>query len=1282
MNGQVNGVGGLYFIDYLDEMKNTNSSVYEIAQLYDDNTENESNNSQLVKSKEKVCVYNKKYLSNCENANKVLKTNPVISREFYLLAQKIYTQYKKLFDEAEYFYESDLMELDKTTEEACFNLVLCRMKDVKKKVSEIEKQIAHKCEGILIKTDFQQVVTNIKDIEDNNVYPFSCINLKERLEKVDATFVHTFEFIETTQPNINSICDKIDAFNLECKTKKEMLNKVNKDYLYNIDMIQVNIQTNPVISREYYLEAQKIYIQYKKLFDEAEYFYENDLIKLDRTIEEECFNLIIARMKNVSKRKAKMVKNIANNIDGNKLKNDFQNVIETLASIENETYYPFSCNTLRDRLVQTNPKNEEVFNFVETTQPQLDAICEKINTINLQKKIENDRLEKEKKEKEEAEEAERQLMAKKIFEYNNEGYYLENLANFLEREFSHESPSFIHPYSKIAVIVKQAYLFTKTFVSVDNKDILRIKSLYENINKITLENKFSFDEIILLLGAESATYYSEHRYKQYHPKFDAVVHKTKFEKIIKLLENNKRDTKELKKKFMLARSKDKKPEEIEKENALLDYREVNFQSHFKNYFTEDNEDENPEMVTLMKKYFNFCYNGNYTFTDKNIEIVNHLKKDFLEKLETVFGLQEEGYYDEAKNSLKDALIAKINLVEFLDFENITSQREKLWRTCQFVIKMEKILYSLGVAFEFFDLKYSELPKVLQDEIKLYNSVMLIKACSVVQYFRFMNTLDNVHQVYLNYNNNLVLKLQSVIRTLATQDYDITHDPIVTEYVRQSMNETVVDKNNLVLYESESKYTENMLNMYKPILSDGVSLTSSKNKLFTLNAVSQFLLSNYAFFDEVIEFSRNVNATLLNKENFGFIPNIFNLITSTVAIVNRTPQSDDIWIKCPRYRWDYESHFTEEIKSIWTMEVKMAYNYRVLLTNTNYSIVNYLLCKNWSSQYEYNILMINTITDLDSKPNFDFKTNENECYRTHMRWIVNNFGITESKRNYEIQLKSCVNAISGIISFAGYQLDRPKVFPSLNYFGASVPICKYTDHLTTSEIETKIDSTMFVETFRVYFERMKEQERYYKQNSIMSNAIFEFLRDRIGQNFKEICVTNIEGLSNDFMKERYDQFVGIYADCVTLNNDDESFVVNKTVNGFEVKAKLGENAVGNRLTFNYVFNKKYDKMGLSFDHGKCVKNENNVFVWTYKDYKAFDHTEELNYQFEQKDINLPKDLIVMISYIGKMELYYDLINKKVEEDIKHERMVNEHNRIQEMERLERERILWQHGITFF
>ncbi|ELP84102.1 hypothetical protein EIN_502150 [Entamoeba invadens IP1] len=354
-----------------------------------------------------------------------------------------------------------------------------------------------------------------------------------------------------------------------------------------------------------------------------------------------------------------------------------------------------------------------------------------------------------------------------------------------------------------------------------------------------------------------------------------------------------------------------------------------------------------------------------------------------------------------------------------------------------------------------------------------------------------------------------------------------------------------------------------------------------------------------------------------------------------------------------------------------MEVKMAYNYRVLLINTNYSIVNYLLCKNWSSQYEYNILMINTETDGYSKPNFNFKANDDYVNETHMRWIVDNFGKTESKRNYEIQMKSCVNAISGIISFAGYQLDRPKVFPSLNYFGASVPICKYTEHLTASEIETKIDSTMFVETFRVYFERMREQERYYKQNSIMSNAIFEILRDRIGQNFKEICVTNIEGLSNDFMKERYDQFVGIYADCVTLNNDDESFVVNKTVNGFEVKAKLGENAVGNRLTFNYVFNKKYDKMGLSFDHGKCVKNENNVFVWTYKDYKAFDHTEELNYQFEQKDINLPKDLIVMISYIGKMELYYDLINKKVEEDIKHERMVNEHNRIQEMERLERE-----------
>ncbi|ELP87637.1 protein MLP1, putative [Entamoeba invadens IP1] len=1111
MNGQVNGVDGLYFVDYLDEMKNTNSSVCEIAQLYDDNVKNEGGHTILVKNREKANDNNKLYGAYITNIENSLHSNPVKAREYYLEAQKIYTQNKKLFDEAEYFYESDLVELDKTIEEACFSLI----------VSKAEYA---------------------------------------------SEWMYTFN----------------DEVAQECESKKVRIG--------------------------------------------------------------------------------------------------FKNVTETLALIENETYYPFSCNTLRDRLVQTNPKYEEVFNFVETTQPQLDAICERLDSINLKKKIERDRLKKEKREKEEAEEAERQLMAMKVLEKNNEGLYLENLANFLEREFSHESPSFIHPYSKIAVIVKQAYLFTKTFVSVDNKDILRIKSLYENINKITLENNFSFDEIILLLGAESATYYSENRYSDQHDIFNNTIHKTKFEKIIKLLENNKRDTKELKKKFMLARSKDKKPEEIEKENALMDYREINFQSHFKNYFTEDNEDENPEMVTLMKKYFNFCYNGNYTFTDKNIEIVNHLKKDFLEKLETVFGLQEEGYYDEAKNSLKDALIAKINLVEFLDFENITNDDEKLFKTSEFILKMKKILYSLGVAFEFFDLKYSDLPKVLQDEIKLYNSVMMIKACSVVQYVKFMNTLDNVHQVYLNYNNNLVLKLQSVIRTLATQDYDITHDPIVTEYVRQSMTETVVDKNNLVLYESESKYTENMLNMYKPILSDGVSLTSSKNKLFTLNAVSQFLLSNYAFFDEVTEFSRNVNATLLNKENFGFIPNIFNLITSTVAIVNRTPQSDVSFIKSYNYSYKYKSHFTEEIESLEKMEEKMSYNYRVLLINTNYSIVNYLLCKNWSSQYEYNILMINTETDGYSKPNFDFKANDDYVNETHMKWIFDNFGMNSNKRNYEIQLKSCVNAISGIISFAGYQLDRPKVFPSLNYFGAAVPICKYTEHLSTHEVENKINSSVFVETFKDHLNWLLTQKNLYEQNSIMSNAIFDLLKTRVTKCFEEICLPPLNILKTNYEKKRYDQFVGIYADCVTLSGNDESFEVTKTPSGFEVKAKLPGNAIGNHLTFKYIFNKMYDKMNLVFDHGKCVKNENNVFVWTYKDYKAFDHTEELNHQFDQKDINLPKDLIVMISYIGKMEIHYPLIEQKVQDDINNERMMEENDRIREMQRRDTERLLWEHKIS--
>ncbi|ELP87984.1 sporulation-specific protein, putative, partial [Entamoeba invadens IP1] len=1122
------GVNDLHYQDYIEQMKTINKKVEDVLVVFNQFAHNNEESVDLIGERQTMLSKNNEYLKYVKTAKDFLKTTPLRAREQFICAKSLYEENIEGFNKAKYTYDDQLKELDITTEDACFFLLISNINNAQKSMREVERCVEKRLGGQTLKNEINKLEKFIEKIEDEKIYPFNCLIQKDRILEVDKNYLKVFAFYEKMKRDSVKICKEAEDF--------ERIAHVRVVIAELVAQILKNISS------------------------------QNELKKSDKE-KTELFNEI-----------------------------------------------PDLVNEVKTQLLETKKIEEE------TTDQKVKELCYIAQTediSNIKSYIEDSVL----------------ALAEHV--EKNDEKHLERLAEYLEKAFVQENSSYVHPFNRTILLIKSAMIFIKTFQHQNIKGIQTIKNLFEKADKFCVTNDFEFDEIEALNDAISALYFIEGsvHIKLEHQPFTKICGKTQFENAIKFLESRNKNTQELTKKLVLLSQKDKTT------FSQSDFIDVTFKEHYQHYFTKNNEEENTEMVILMKKYLN------YVLGESNEIVLDQTHKElFLNTLNTTYENKEKECVVAIKKCLEDIFESKLPILEFCNIDTKRGKEDIFYTIRKFTTQMNKTCFTLEMVYDFFDISFEDLPAILKEEIEVYNTIIMLYTCGQIECIKFMNKQEGVDDVYINYNNNLILKLQTIVKTLQSLQLDFAQNSFVIESIKEALIDVHVDQSKLVLYTSELKFVEKFL--AKTQLKD----LDDKFALPKTLAIETLLRSNYSFLNEVREFVSNVDNFVLLKKKEGFLPNVLYIVESTVPLVNRTPQTDKQFMAM--HQFSDNELYNSEISGIQHMHNEISYNFKANLVNFNYAIINSLIAQNYSDMYQYSKLMIDTLTQKDDTQ-FVFSNDEKSLVHNKIRTIFEKFGCSEKTRMFDVKMESTINCIAPVISFVGYQLDCPRVFPSENYFGASIPKCQYTAFIAKGyNFAEKISATVFLETYKEALENMQSTLQFTKKNNLVGDVLFTFIGSEVQKCFNEICTPLVKKYDEAFFKSMYQSKVDQYTDKVHLSGNGEAFDVIKTERGFQIKVQLPGHAKGNSYNFEYVLNKTYDDMLLIYEDGQCVRKSENEYFWSYKNYGAFKTQKKQRYQYDQSDINLPSELLTMISFIGKMEDEYPAIDKKIAEDFKY------------------------------
>ncbi|ELP86773.1 DNA double-strand break repair Rad50 ATPase, putative [Entamoeba invadens IP1] len=845
--------------------------------------------------------------------------------------------------------------------------------------------------------------------------------------------------------------------------------------------------------------------------------------------------------------------------------------------------------------------------------------------------------------------------------------FLSKLVMFLKERFdvlkkskSFECESFVHQYSQIALIVKGALMFTKTFsqqFADGNKDIKEIKSLYTEIDNLIEKNNLTFEEILAVEGAMSCLESTKKQEDERTVKtvYNKYVHKTQLEKFENILKTKNRNADFFRNKMELLNTEENKEK--------VDFYEQSFNEHRKKYFTENTQKENKEIVEWMKRLFDYT-----NYESLNFTISQQEKKSFIEKIS-----KETIKTSEIKNRLNKVVTEKNTIMDFLligeTFNEKDVKNSKILSNVdfqlfdKFVKEMTLKCYTLEMAVFLFGIKFVDFPDSIKESLKLYNVLILLKTCAKIEMINILNQQEKVHEVYINYNTNLLLKLKGIVVALKDQIPKDIHIEVLNNYITKATKEINVDPTKMLLFKSELKFIDNYIKT-------SVKLNTKEfHNVIQNNSTAAVLRANYSFSDKVRIFVKKVDTE--NFDIFGFLPNVFSQVQSTFPLANKTPQSDCGSTKSIFGDVSANSvkNFISEFDLFEEFDFKTDFNnfnFKQLLLNANNSQINALMCKNEHSLYQFNLLDFYSRTLKIELP----LSIENDDNLIIKEYIINSFNNNKFEGNmwYQIKNKETTETIEHLLNFAGYQLDAPKSLPTDFVFGCAVPLCTSTGYFSLENVKEKTCGVLFNVNYERKYKEFIEDSKYEltKTTNFVKTAIFEMLRQVVEENYIKNCKPKFDKMYKEYYDKVYAKEVAKYTNKVILTGLGATFEIEKTNVGFSIRVKTSDNSRANKYQYNYNLTKELDGMELVYDTGMCYKRTDGLFEWTYRDYFAMKHNTQKRFEFDQKnEINLPADLLVMITYIEKMDMFYDNIDQKIKEDKKERKRIDEINKMRGM-----------------
>ncbi|KAL7718236.1 hypothetical protein QTN25_004534 [Entamoeba marina] len=552
----------------------------------------------------------------------------------------------------------------------------------------------------------------------------------------------------------------------------------------------------------------------------------------------------------------------------------------------------------------------------------------------------------------------------------------------------------------------------------------------------------------------------------------------------------------------------------------------------------------------------------------------------------------------------------------------------------------------------------QLSTSIKDIVNYYNAYNCIIASRMIDYIKTVMNKFNGYKHYDAFNMNLILSLQSVVRTLRpfTEKFTSSNGHIHKE-IEKSLEplDTTDLENNLVIYNQEKVILKEIKEKVKEYL--------QKDDIYSLtNALSytSYIRMHYGYDKEAVELMEQVDQQCILSSNFGFIPNIHLFTKEVNPLLPQNPLFE--MAMQPNAFYGPQSAFDELTKqhrkvsgmvdSIDTLGIRNVYNVAALVKNGYMAQVSHFSLQHNSSQSIYSTLYSNA------------RMCVGQLEKSYNQLIDTNFIGKSCKARVELLFKEgfnghykcyTTNAIKPLYyrAYLTCHLSQcPKSVPG-TYNEAYLPKSCYT-HQSGKD---NLDHYEFVS----HFKETEKQSQNTKDGSCCLSHKYHLgvdsksqekanqVMDTIAEQIKEYEAL-LERQRQERVKNLYDQYIANCDDRVILNHNGEIFELLKTKSGYTATVSNTANKFLATASFVYEVNHAGYEFDFKYNCGE-VERKQGKYCWRYDHphggsrINCIGHDLTPAYHF-QTTSKAPEELVVLLSHAFKLLPEIEIMDKEV------------------------------------
>ncbi|KAL7719634.1 Uncharacterized protein QTN25_003333 [Entamoeba marina] len=619
-----------------------------------------------------------------------------------------------------------------------------------------------------------------------------------------------------------------------------------------------------------------------------------------------------------------------------------------------------------------------------------------------------------------------------------------------------ERHDLIFPHSKVAELARYGFMYSLTFKDQSIQEVINMKLMFEKVDQIISRNDYNIQTIDLITSAIGCVNILKNNaaHKDSNPltfgRFCRIFNQLKDNGIC--VDSLKSDMRTIAKNVYNA------PTFNYKDNCY-DLSEQNIAKFIK--MADTRRFNMGNLAVSIKNYYQYINCDPFLHENEFGSYYNQDNFDWMAEVSEEFNEETVREVKKIINSMDMDKDEKLN--DLAHFGSTSDTKSK--KLHQFMMNFEEIAQTLEMILINNGQKtFLQFPYVIKDFISVYNTLLCLVAATMVKYIRNIMKRHESCKVFDAWNTNLVITLQSIIKTLR---------PFTEKYASSSglINKHIEDALKLIHMD------------IKKIKEQVPKLLNNKDLLSLSKALSltTYIRMYYGYDVEAYELMNEVDRQCISTSNFGFIPNVFIFIKEVNPLFNQTPLTDHS-ISPTIFR---EKKPIEMNANIDEIDYSLVFNTAMLLRNAfiTHSIHN--LCLHKHQENDYSGVYITTDIKFSEKSNTYYYHNPSDFLGRHcdlrINLLTNKYHVLSDLMYFNMFMSNAVRPLYYraflICLYEICPLDVPGEFND----SLLLPLCKFNERDNITKI--KFDKN-YMETLNYVIKTRDEKGN--KENFLAQN----------------------------------------------------------------------------------------------------------------------------------------------------------------------------------------------------